>query len=178
MNDVSYMKQNVFIYGIVSILIKCKLKFFFRKVDPVSDGQVNDIYAHIEHRRNYQLPPNHKISYGLLGIYNSYRKDPEAASEEYEILPEKEASIQEAVERRNIENILISLGFPLDELTGVDEDSGDIYKLRVSEDSPALTANPWDSTSNNSTVNYVKVYIKDINSVKTNEPKKKKYVWG
>ncbi|KAK4012851.1 Uncharacterized protein APZ42_014614 [Daphnia magna] len=81
-------------------------------------GQSNDVYEEMERSKKVsQIPDGMAILYASAPIFSPTSKDPEGASEVYQILPEAEAVQQGVDSRRLLEDALIEMGFPLEELT-------------------------------------------------------------
>ncbi|XP_046655750.1 uncharacterized protein LOC124349308 [Daphnia pulicaria] len=90
-----------------------------RKSPPEAmNGQSNDVYEEMDRSRKVsQLPGGMAILYASAPIFSPTSKDPEGKDEVYQILPEAEAVQQGVNSRRLLEDALIEMGFPLEELT-------------------------------------------------------------
>lgn len=66
------------------------------------EGKSNDVYAHMEKSNKEEvLPSGMAILYASAPIFSPTSKDPEGASEVYQILPEEEAVLQGVNSRRS-----------------------------------------------------------------------------
>ena len=120
------------------------------------DGQSNDVYAEMERSVSARLKDGMALLYSTVPIYSPLSKDPETAAEVYAVLPESEAVRRGLQDRRLLEDALIEIGFPLEEITGFDAEKRRLVPIRgtpstapstikATEDVGAVAETPWPS---------------------------------
>jgi len=91
-------------------------------------GQSNDIYQGTENG-GAELKDGMALLYASAPIYSPLSKDPEEASEGYAVLRETEAVRRGVDQRRLLEDALIEMGFPLEQVTGFDAHNGRLLHI-------------------------------------------------
>ena len=107
-------------------------------------GQSNDIYQDIV-ASSARLERGMALLYQTAPIYSPLSKDPEAASEVYAVLTEDEAVRRGVKDRRLLEDALVELGFPLEELTGFDAGRRRLVHILNDADADAETTDVVDA---------------------------------
>jgi hypothetical protein len=99
----------------------------------------NDIYQSME-KTSAVIPNGMAVLYASSPIFSPLTKDPEQAAEVYAVLPENEAVKRGASDRRLLEDALLEMGSPLEELTHYDSQSGRVVKVTSSTTSSPVQA--------------------------------------
>lgn len=104
-------------------------------------GQSNDIYQSMEGgHSDAQLEDGMALLYASAPIYSPLSKDPEEAAEVYAVLTETEAVRRGVDERRLLEDALIEMGFPLEQITAFDARNGRLLRITDAAEAAAAAA--------------------------------------